>query len=166
MKKAMLFGVVLALWGGTSGWAVDPDCDPNHPDAFPCGFPSVTARVYDTNALAEGRIFLAVAREVEGVGYYLMVLNNDGPLYAYKELRDDYTCDFKVQRNGLISYAQFTHHHSYTGGGHCIHVLLNQNLEVVEEIQIAKGHALLCGCYLSQVDMSQLILGETIPPNR
>jgi len=173
MRIAILFAVLSQLLWMPAAWAADPNCDPNDPNALPCNFPAVTAHLYDADALADGRIFLAVATDVQNVGYYLMVLNNDGTPYAYKELPDDYAYDFKVQPNGLISYAQFTHHHSYSGGGHCIHTLLDQNLEIVEEIQLANGyfaeahdfqllpngHALLFGYYVSQVDMSPLTLG-------
>ena len=40
---------------------------------------------YNVNniALGEGKIFLAVATEVEGIGYHLMVLNNDGSIFKY-----------------------------------------------------------------------------------
>ena len=173
MRIVIRLAVLWQLLWVPSAQAADPNCDPDNPDALPCNFPSLTAHVYDADALADGYIFLAVATDVEGVGYYLMVLNNDGTTYAYKELSSDYAYDFKVQPNGLISYAQFTHHHSYSGGGHCIHALLDQNLEIVEEIQLANGyfaeahdfqllpngHVLLFGYYLSQVDMSQVVLG-------
>ncbi len=163
MRRAIFLALLLPMLFVSLGRA----------DELPPNFPAMTAHIYDANALADGRIFLAVATEVQDVGYYLMVLNNDGTPYAYKELLNDYAYDFKVQPNGLISYAQFTHHHSYSGGGHCIHTVLDPNLEIVEEIQMANGyfaeahdfqilpngHALLFGYYISQVDMSQVTLG-------
>lgn len=168
MKKAALIAVLLGMVCAATSRASDTGLDPNDPDGLPADFPSMTAHIHDANALGDGYIFLAVATEVEGTGYYLMVLNNDGTPYAYKELADDYAYDFKVQPNGLISYAQFIHHHAYTGGGHVVHTLLDHNLQVVEEIQMGNGyiaeahdfqllpngHCLLFGYYMSQVDLS------------
>ena len=54
---------------------------------LPENFPHFTTYIYDTNSIEEGSIFLAVASEVEGVGYYLLILNSDGTLYKYKELQ-------------------------------------------------------------------------------
>ncbi len=169
MKKTLLTTMLLWLPYVSVSWADDPSQGPIDANSLPANFPSMTARIYDANALGEGCIFLAVATQVEGVGYYLMVLNNDGTPYAYKELPDDYAYDFKVQPNGLISYAQFIHHHSYTGGGHVVHVLLDHDLEIVEEIQMRNGYiaeahdfhllpngnCLLFGYYMSQADLSE-----------
>jgi hypothetical protein len=169
MKKAAFFAMLLWLLCTSTCQADGADGR----GSVPHDFPSMTVHVYDANALADGYIFLAVATEVEGVGYYLMVLDNDGVPYAYKELPDDYAYDFKVQPNGLLSYAQFIHHHSFIGGGHCIWVLLDHNLDIVEEIQMGNGYiaeahdfqllpngqALLFGYYMSQVDMSRIVQG-------
>lgn len=140
---------------------------------LPENFPHFTTHIYDSNSLDEGNIFLAVASDVEGVGYYLIILNNDGTLYKYKKLPDHYAYDFKVQPNGYISYAQIANNHSYTGGGDCVHTILDSNLDIMEEIQLANdyfaeghdfqllpnGHVLAFGYYMSQVDMSQIIPG-------
>ena len=56
--------MVQGLWAAT---------DANLPD----NFPAINAQIHNANAVAEGKIFLAVAAESEDVGYYLMVLNND-----------------------------------------------------------------------------------------
>ncbi len=169
MRRTMRVALLLWLLCSSAGWADDL----NTQNALPHNFPSLTAHVYDANALADGYIFLAVATEVQGVGYYLMVLDNDGIPYAYRELPDDYAYDFKVQPNGLLSYAQFIHHHSFIGGGHCVWVLLDHNLDIVEEIQMGNGYiaeahdfqllpngqALLFGYYMTQVDMSRIVQG-------
>ncbi|RQW01645.1 MAG: T9SS C-terminal target domain-containing protein, partial [Calditrichaeota bacterium] len=118
-------------------------------------------------------IYMAVAAEVPGIGYYLMILNNDGtPLFS-RELLSDYAYDFKVQPNGLMSYAQFLEHHSYTGGGDVIHMVMDNSFTVIDSFQMGNGyiaeahdfqilpngHALLFGYYLTQVDMSQIVQG-------
>ena len=66
-----------------------------------------------------------------------------------------------------------TNYHSYAGGGDCIHVIMDPNLDIVEEIQLdnnyfaeghdfqllPNGHVLAFGYYMSQVDMSKYTLG-------
>jgi hypothetical protein len=140
---------------------------------FAGDMPAMTVNVYDTNVVGDGYIFLAVASETPGIGYYLMILNNDGTPFFARELLDDYSYDFKVQPNGLLSYAQFLEHHSYTGGGNVIHMVMDNSFTIVDSVQMGNGyiaeahdfqllpngHALLFGYYLTRVDMSQIVPG-------
>jgi len=182
MKKVILAVVFLGsclslVYAGPSDMdpnvPVDPNSDPNAIGALPPNFPPITTYIYDANAIADGYVFLAVASEVEGVGYYLMILENDGTAVWYKELPDDYAYDFKVQPNGLLTYAQFIHHHTYTGGGDVVHMVMDDTYAEIESIQMGNGyiaeahdfqllpngHALLFGYYMSQVDMSKIVQG-------
>jgi hypothetical protein len=142
-------------------------------DTIPDNFPEMEISVYDSSAIGEGYIYMAVASEVEGIGYYLMILRNDGtPLFA-RELEDDYAYDFKVQPNGLMTYAHFFEHHSYTGGGNVVHKIMDNSFTVIDSVQMGNGyvaeahdfqilpngHYLLFGYYLTPVDMSKLIDG-------
>ena len=136
-------------------------------------FPSINVEMYDSSALGDGKIFLAVASDVENIGYYLMILNNDGSPYWSKELQDDYAYDFKVQPNGYMTYAQFLEHHSYTGGGNVIHKVMDHSFSVIDSVQMGNGyvaeahdfqilpngHYLLFGYYLTEVDMTQYVEG-------
>ncbi|MGC9342981.1 MAG: aryl-sulfate sulfotransferase [Bacteroidales bacterium] len=120
-----------------------------------------------------GYIFLSVSTIVEGIGYYVFMIDDDGNPVNYRKLENDYAYDFKVQPNGLMSYAQFLSHHSYTGGGNCIHMILDENMEVVDSFQmkngyiaeahdfqlLPNGHVLLFGYYLTQMDLSDLVDG-------
>ncbi|MEE8307831.1 MAG: aryl-sulfate sulfotransferase, partial [Gammaproteobacteria bacterium] len=129
--------------------------------------------IYDANAIADGYIFLSVSTDVAGVGYYVMILDNDGTVFWSKELPDDYSYDFKVLPNGHLHYAQFIHHHTYTGGGDAVHIILDENFNEVETIEagngyvaeahdfqmLPNGYALLIGYYMSEVDMSQIVNG-------
>jgi hypothetical protein len=140
-------------------------------DSLPANFPGITTTVYDETAIGDGYVFLAVAAEVEGIGYYLLILDNDGTPVRYKELPDDYAYDFKVQPNGLITYAQFISHHSYTGGGDVIHMVMDRDLNIIDSVQMGNGyiaeahdfqmlpngHYLLFGYYLTPVDMSAYV---------
>ena len=135
--------------------------------------PEVEVVMNDSTQLGEGKIFLAVAADVEDIGYYLMILNNDGSLYYAKELEDDYAYDFKVQPNGYITYAHFLEHHSFVGGGNVIHMAMDNSMTVVDSFQagngyiaeahdfqmLPNGHALLFGYYFIQVNMALLYDG-------
>ncbi len=105
-----------------------------------------------------------------GVGYYAMVLTNDGSPVWYQKLTN--ACwDFKVLPNGYLHYAQQIHALTYTGGGDVVHQILDENFQPKETIQagngyvaeahdfqmLANGDVLLFGYYLTQVDMSQVV---------
>ncbi|MDH4158594.1 MAG: aryl-sulfate sulfotransferase, partial [candidate division Zixibacteria bacterium] len=141
--------------------------------SLPANFPTVTTHIYDANVIADGYTFLAVAAEVEGIGYYVMIVDNDGNILWYKEANDDEIYDFKVLPNGHLHYAAFIEPHSWTGGGDVVHVILDENFNEVEVIEagngyvaeghdfqmLPNGHALLIGYYMSEVDMSQIVDG-------
>ncbi|MDI9432100.1 MAG: aryl-sulfate sulfotransferase [Planctomycetota bacterium] len=131
----------------------------------PADFPVITDRVYDANALGDGYVYLAVAGEVEGVGSYLMILDNEGALVWYKELVDCYAFDFKMQPNGLLTYAQLLEHHASPDGGNALHMVMDRDFSPIDSFQMAdgytaeardfqwlpNGHALLFGCCLTEV---------------
>jgi len=140
---------------------------------LPANFPAITTHIYDSNAIGEGYIYLAVAAEVEGVGYYLMILENDGTPVWYKDLPDDYAYDFKMQPNGLLTYAQLFHHHTYSGGGDAVHMVMDKEYNEIESIQmrngyiaeshdfqlLPNGHVLLFGYYVTQMDLTEIVNG-------
>ncbi|MGC9344218.1 MAG: arylsulfotransferase family protein, partial [Bacteroidales bacterium] len=138
---------------------------------LPDDFPSITT--IKSGETAPGYIFLTVSADVEGVGYYVFMMDDDGNPVLHKKLEDDYSYDFKVQPNGLLSYAQFLSHHSYTGGGNCIHMVLDEEMNVVDSFQLKNGyiaeahdfqllpngHVLAFGYYLTQMDLSDIVDG-------
>ncbi len=141
--------------------------------ALPANFPGITTHIYDANAIADGYVFLTVSKIVKDVGYYVMIVDNDGTVVWYKELPDDYSYDFNVQQNGHLHYAQLFHHHTYAGGGDVVHEILDENFNEVETIEagngyvaeahdfqiLPNGNVLLFGYYLSEVDMSKIVPG-------
>lgn len=141
--------------------------------SIPDDFPAITVDVCDSSQVDDGFIFLTVAADVEGIGYYLMILDNQGEPWWYKKLNADYAYDFKVQPAGYMSYGQFIHHHTYTGGGDVIHMIMDTTMTVVDSVQmqngyvaeghdfrmLGNGHVLLFGYYLTPVDMSQYVDG-------
>ncbi len=72
----------------------------------PGDFPVITTNTYGETA--PGKIFLTVSRDIEGVGFYMMILNNDASPYYYKKLRY-YSYDFKRQSNGYYSYMEYVY---------------------------------------------------------
>ncbi len=137
----------------------------------PDDFPGITVETF--GPVAPGSLFLSVSADVEGTGYYVMVLDNEGKPVRYRELAGDYAYDFKMQPNGLLSYAQFISHHSYTGGGNVVHMLLDQQMNVVDSLQmkngyvaeahdfqlLPNGHALMIGYYMTRTDLSDRVEG-------
>lgn len=153
-----------ALWSETGKAFVD---------SVPSRFPQMEIEMFDSAAVGDGYIFLAVASEVDGVGYYLMMLHNDGTPFFARELKGDYAYDFKLQPNGLLTYAHFFEHHSYTGGGNVVHKIMDHSFTLVDSVQMGNGyvaeahdfqilpngHYLLFGYYLTPVDMSRIVEG-------
>ena len=138
---------------------------------LPQDFPTV--KTIKTGETGEGYIFLTVSSDVEGIGYYVFMIDDDGEVINYRKLDHDYSYDFKVQPSGLTSYAQFLSHHSYTGGGNCIHMVLDEDMNVVDSFQLKSGyiaeahdfqllpngHALAFGYYMTQMDLSDIVDG-------
>ena len=137
----------------------------------PDDFPEIS--VSKTGETAPGYVFLTVSADVEGTGYYLFMIDDTGTPFKYKKLEHDFAYDFKVQPNGLLSYARFLSHHTYTGGGNCIHMVLDKNMNPVDSFRLGNGyiaeahdfqllpngHALVFGYYLTQMDLSDLVDG-------
>jgi hypothetical protein len=138
---------------------------------IPANFPSITTHIYDSDAIGKGYIYLAVASDVEGVGFYLMILDNDGTPVWYNELPDDYAYDFKLQPNGLLTYAQLLNHHSYSGSGDAMHIVMDEEFNEIDSFQagngytadahdfqwLPNGHTLILGSYLIQMNLSGLV---------
>jgi hypothetical protein len=144
----------------------------SHGQVLPDDFPTFTTN--KTGETGDGYLFLSVSTDVEGIGFYAMMIDDEGQTFKYKKLdRDDYSYDFKVQPNGLVSYAQFLSHHTYTGGGNCIHMVLDEEMNPVDSFQLQNGyiaeahdfqllpngHVLAFGYYLTEMDLSDVVIG-------
>jgi hypothetical protein len=139
---------------------------------LPADFPTSTVITNFAPGVTDGYIFQSVGLATPGMGYYAMILTNDGTPVWYKELTN--ACwDFKVLPNGYLHYGQQIRALSYTGGGDVFHQILDENYYPVEEVQagngyvaeahdfkmLPNGNVLLVGYYLSEVDMSQVVAG-------
>ena len=141
-------------------------------DTLPANYPAVTVNKYDTNKVGDGYIFMSIFGTVSGVGYYIMMLNNDGTPFYYKEFKD-HVYDFKIQPNGLISYGKTLENHPYGGGGDVIWMIMDNSFTEIDSVQMGNGyvaechdfrilpngHYLMFGYYLVQFDMSQVVAG-------
>jgi hypothetical protein len=137
---------------------------------LPANFPTLTVITNDSAAVGAGYIFQGVNLPVTGVGYYAMVVGNDGVPIWYRELTNG-CWDFKVLPNGWLHYGQQTRALTYTGGGDVVHQILDENYNLKETIQGGNGYAaeahdfkmlpngnvLQLGYYLSEVDMSGVV---------
>lgn len=157
--KNLTTGLVTALLGLCAARAQLP------PD-----FPTLTVLTNYPAAVAPGYIFQGVNLPAPGVGYYAMILTNDGSPVWYQKLTN--ACwDFKVLPNGYLHYGQQIHALTYTGGGDVVHQILDDHYNLAETIQagngyvaeahdfqmLPNGNVLLVGYYLSRVDMSQVV---------
>lgn len=139
---------------------------------LPPDFPGLTVTTCDANAVADGYIFLEITDSSTNGGYYLIILRNDGSPVWYQSV-SNYTYDFKVLPNGYLHYANIYHTHSWTGGGDCIHEVLDAGYNPAESIRagngyvadahefqlLPNGHVLLNGYYKTQMDVSQYVVG-------
>ncbi|MBN1974782.1 MAG: aryl-sulfate sulfotransferase [Sedimentisphaerales bacterium] len=147
------------------------------PGSLTPNFPHVTTNIYDSNAVGEGYIFLTAASDINGVGNHLMILNNDGTPYFYKDMGEIHAYDFKVQPNGLMTFAQSHDCNSYTGDSFAVHKVMNHDFDVIDSFQMGNGyiadyrdfkilpngHALLFGNYLTEIDINEPF--EVCDPN-
>jgi hypothetical protein len=137
---------------------------------LPADFPTLTVTTNYSPAVSDGLMFLGVNLATKGVGYYAMIVTNDGTPVWYKSLTN--ACwDFKVLPNGYLHYAQQLKALTYTGGGDVVHEILDDNFYPAESIQagngyvaeahdfkmLPNGNVLLVGYYLTQVDMSRVV---------
>jgi hypothetical protein len=142
-------------------------------EELPADFPAITVTTHEADKVGEGYIFLAVGSETEGIGTYLMILDNDGSPVWHQKLDTHEIYDFKVQASGQLTCAPFIHAHSYTGGGDATHHVYDPGYELTEVIPggngyvaeshdfqvLPNGHILQFGYYMSEVDMSQIVEG-------
>jgi len=143
---------------------------------LPTNIPAIEVTTYDSNKVAPGYIFVGTWSSAPNSGSYLMILNNDGtPVDGDKYAALLKTAvDFKVQPNGLLSYAQSLAPLPYTGGWDVADELVDDSVtNVIETIQMRNGYVaeshdfqllpngnvLLFGYYLSAVDLSQMVNG-------
>ncbi|MFA7421153.1 MAG: aryl-sulfate sulfotransferase, partial [Melioribacteraceae bacterium] len=140
-------------------------------DTLPADFPKIIVK--NNNNPTPGYIFITTSAKVAGVGYYAMMIKDDGKPYWYKKFDNHYPADFKMQPNGMLSYADMMNDYYYAGGGEAVHKLMDSTYTVVDSFKMGNGyvadghdfkllpngHALLFAYDLQQVDMSKIVPG-------
>ena len=136
--------------------------------ALPADFPPIRTEVLGQTA--PGFVFVTVSRILDDVGFYIMMLNDDGTPFFHRDLVTDYSYDFKMQPDGSPSYAQFLSHFRFTGGGEALHTILGRDLEIDDSWQMGNGytaeahdfqllpngHALMFSYHLEPMDLRPL----------
>ena len=143
---------------------------------LPTNFPPIEVTTYDSNKVSPGYLFVGTWSSAPDSGSYLMILNNDGTPVdddKYVELQKT-AIDFKVQPNGLLSYAQSLAPLAIGGGWDVEHEIVDDSVtNIVETIQMRNGYlaeshdfqllpngdVLQFGYYFSEVDLSQIVSG-------
>src|SRR5579885_3481204 len=101
--KLLFVGLLFQL-----GWAARAQ--------LPADFPTMTVLTNYAPAVGEGLIFQAINLPVSGIGYYAMIMGNDGQPVWYQSATNA-IWDFKVLPNGYLHYAEQIRALTYTGGG-------------------------------------------------
>ena len=132
-------------------------------DSLPSDFPPIT--IDTVNNPAPGKIFLANFGFGGSLGYFLMIVNNDGTVENYKRLSGS-GLDFKVQPNGNLSYSEVI---QITGGAwQSRFIILDTTLAPIDTFQcgngyvadvhdfklLPNGHAILIATDPEPIDMS------------
>ncbi len=131
--------------------------------------PTVTSQIFNEDALMDGKIFLTITVDQTGVGNFILVYNNDGSLYYSKEM-DVNTFDFKVQPNGLMTYAKMTAAHPDGSSFDVLQMVMDNSFTVVDSftmgngylpeahefLMLPNGHYIILGYYLTEYDLSTL----------
>lgn len=140
-------------------------------DTIPADFPKIVVK--NNINPSPGYLFITTSAKVSGVGYYAMMIKDDGKPYWFKKFDNHFPADFKMQSNGMISYADMLNDYYYAGGGEAVHKLLDSSYAVVDSFKMGNGyvadghdfkllpngHALLFAYDLQQVDMSKIVAG-------
>jgi hypothetical protein len=139
-------------------------------DSVPVDFPKF--RLVTSTTSEPGYYFLATAETITGIGNFLMLVDNTGKIAKYKRLPGA-VLDFKMQPNGLMSYAEPYSAWGYAGGGRSVHRVLDSTFAVVDSfkagngydadghafILLPNGHAILHAYDIQYFDLSKIIQG-------
>lgn len=143
---------------------------PAYADSLPGDFPRF--KVDTSTTPASGYYFLTTADDVPGVGHFLYMVDNAGKVVKYKRA-PSHVYDFKVEANGLLSYADAYSDWGYAGGSRCVHRILDSTLTPVDSFRagngyesdthefkmLPNGHVLLHAYDIQYFDLSKIITG-------
>ncbi|HMD13951.1 MAG TPA: aryl-sulfate sulfotransferase, partial [Bacteroidota bacterium] len=130
-------------------------------NTLPVDFPPIT--VDSSNNPASGNIFmtnLSLAPS-PSIGYYLMVLNNDGTPARYRKL-SEWGVDFKIQPNGELSYAYVTEVLGTLVEG--TYVVMDTTLTPLDTISVGNGYTTYPSDFLLLPNGHALLMGLEVEP--
>jgi len=155
VKKILIICAVFVLFPGLlhgNAYGDAPNVSPYAKSSgkLPANFPVITTEVYGETA--PGKVFLATLHNDEGIGSYIMVLENDGSPYFYRELPNTGSADFKRLPNGYYSYADFKslrngYYSYFDKDNRLTHRILNMNFEEVDMILMGNGYQSDAHCF-------------------
>ena len=141
------------------------------PDSVPSDFPPLT--VDSSSSPSAGAIFLTTTDELPPYGLYSMAFDNTGNAVGYTGTAPYSANDFKVQPNGMLSYARVTGIAGAVGIAPTVEIVMDSTFAVVDSFQcgngytadfheftlLPNGHAIMMAYDPQVVDMSQLVPG-------
>jgi hypothetical protein len=139
-------------------------------DSLPADFPKF--KVDTVTHPAPGNYFLTTSDDVPGVGHFLYMIDNTGKVVKYLR-RPGHVYDFKVQPNGLFSYADPYSDWGYAGGSRCVHRIMDSTFAVVDSFRagngydadthefmmLPNGHVILHAYDIQYYDLSKVVTG-------
>ena len=130
-------------------------------ETLPSDFPPIT--VDSSNNPASGNIFMTNISLAANpsIGYYLMILNNDGTPAKYKKL-SEWGVDFKIQPNGELSYAYVTEVLGTLVEG--TYVVMDTTLTPIDTIAVGNGYTTYPSDFLLLPNGHALLMGLEVEP--
>ncbi len=139
-------------------------------DSLPADFPKFT--VTKVNDPSPGYFFMTTSDDVAGVGHFFYMIDNAGKVIKYQR-RPGHVYDFKVQPNGLLTYADPFSDWGYAGGSRCVQRVVDTSFAAVDSFRagngydadthefqmLANGHVVLHAYDIQYMDLSKIIPG-------
>ncbi len=139
-------------------------------DSLPSDFPKFAVTAVKNPS--PGNFFLTTCDDVPGVGHFFYIVDNAGKVVKYQR-RPGHVYDFKMQQNGLLSYADPFSDWGYAGGSRCVHRVIDTSFAAVDSfragngydadthefLMLPNGHVVLHAYDIQYMDLSKIITG-------
>lgn len=134
-------------------------------DTLPANFPSIVS-VFDSSAVGEGSLFFSNFQFAgRQSGFYLIIAANDGTPIFYRPVTKS-ALDFRVQPNGLLTYADNGTRKFYAMDSNYVVVdsfwAINAATDVHDLRLLPNGHVVLLTVDTLVADMSQIVSGGSM----
>ncbi|MFZ4620075.1 MAG: aryl-sulfate sulfotransferase [Bacteroidota bacterium] len=139
-------------------------------DSLPSDFPKFAVTAVKNPS--PGNFFLTTCDDVPGVGHFFYMVDNAGKVVKYMR-RPGHVYDFKMQQNGLLSYADPFSDWGYAGGSRCVHRVIDSSFAAVDSfragngydadthefLMLPNGHVVLHAYDIQYMDLSKTVTG-------